>query len=302
MFPPANLQAPVVNHQALQVTQGVERGCRRRVDKRHEADVLIGDVANVVQETTADDVANLLDCGLGVDVSEVDGAVAQVVDSPGGGGHGGRRHGLLGERIGDQVAIRGVEDVRISRRNPQELGGVLLLGLGDVRAAILAVEHALGDLPLGFLGQLRNSLHGITDGQVVDKPNGLFLDDLDGIDGTKPGQLLAQLILRHLLGQVPQVHVTRCARLLHSQSNGRGHLRGLPPTHLDIVALDGQLLQDRIGMEVRRGVAVEEGDERAVLVWQQPHRLDLPAANVVEDLFGGGFGGDVTQVHGTARS
>lgn len=164
MLPPADLQPTVVDHQALQIAQGVERCGRGRVNKGHEADVLVGDVANVVQQTPADHITDLLDGGLGVDVAEIDGAVAQVVHASSGGGHGGRGHGLLGECVGDQVSIGGVEDVRISRRNPQKLGGVLLLRLGDVGAAILTVEDPLGDLPLGFLRQLGDCLHGVANG------------------------------------------------------------------------------------------------------------------------------------------
>lgn len=135
----------------------------------------------------------------------------------------------------------------------------------------------------------------------MNEPNRLLLDDLDGIDGAEFAQLLAQLLLRHLLGQVSEIDITRCTGLLHGQGDGSGNLRGLPPAHLDVIALDGKLLQDCVGMEVGGRVAIEEGDERAVLVREQAHRLDLAAADVVEDLFGGCFGGDVTQVHGPAR-
>ena len=45
---PANLQPTVVDHQTLQVAQGVEGGGGGRVDEGNEADVLVGNVTNVV--------------------------------------------------------------------------------------------------------------------------------------------------------------------------------------------------------------------------------------------------------------
>lgn len=75
--------------------------------------------------------------------------------------------------------------MRISRRNPQKLGGVLLLRLGHVGAAVLAVEDPLRSLPLGLLGQLGHGFHCVTDGQEVNESDGLLLDDLHGIDGTE---------------------------------------------------------------------------------------------------------------------
>ena len=237
-----------------------------------------------------------------MDVSKVDGAVAQVVHSSSGRSDGGRRNGLLGEGVRDQIAVSRVEDVRISRRNPQELGGVLLLRLGHVGAAVLTIKDPLRSLPLGFLGQLGHGFHRVTNGQEVDESNSLLLDDLYGIDGTELAQLLPQLILTHFLGQVTKVDVARCARLLYCECHGCRNLRRLPPADLDVISLDRKFLQDRVGVEVGGRVAVEEGNEGTVLIREKANRLDLSAADVVENFFSGRFGGYVTQVHGSARS
>ena len=263
--------------------------------------MLVRDVANVVQQTPANHVANLLDSGFRVDVSEVDGPVAQVVDASGRSGHSRRRNGLLGECVGDQVPVSRVEDVRISRRNPQELGSILLLGLGHVGTAVLAVEDPFGGLPLGLLRQLGNCFHRVANGQEMDKPNAFLLHKFDGINGAKLPQLLPQLLFRHILWQVPNVNIARRARLLHSKRYRGRYLRGLSPAHLDVVALDGQLLQDRVGVEVGGRIAVEERNEGAVLVRKESHRLNLAATDVVENLFCRRLSGNVTQVHGTAR-
>jgi hypothetical protein len=49
------------------------------VDECHEADVLVRDVSNVMQNTATDNIANLLNRCLWVNVTEIDSSVAQVV-------------------------------------------------------------------------------------------------------------------------------------------------------------------------------------------------------------------------------
>ncbi|KAH6604270.1 hypothetical protein Trco_007716 [Trichoderma cornu-damae] len=297
---PANLEPSVVDHEALQAAEGVERRGGRGVDEGDEADVLVRDVADVVQQAAADHVANLLDGGLGVDVAEVDGPVAQVVHPAGAGGDGGGGHGLLGEGVGDEVSVGAGEHVRVARGDAQVLGGVLLLRFGDVGAPVLAVVDAAGSLPLGLLGQLGDGLDGVGDGQVVDEGDALLADNLDGVDGAKLAEVLAQLLVGHLFGEVAQVHVPGGAGLLNGQRHRRGHLGGLAPADLDVLALDAELLEDGIGVEVGGGAGVQEGDEGAVLVGQQANRLDLAAPDVAQDLLGAGVRGDVAEVDGSA--
>ena len=55
-------------------------------------------------------------------------------------------------------------------------------------------------------------------------------------------------------------------------------------------------------MEVGCRAAVQERDERTVLVGKKPHRLDLSASDVAKDLFRRSLWWDVTKVDGSARS
>ena len=90
----------------------------------------------------------------------------------------------------------------ITRRNTKVLCRVLLLRLGNVGAAVLAVVHPARCLPPWVLRKLSNSLDGIADGQEVDEADGLLADDLDGINGAELAQVFAELVLRGLFRQV----------------------------------------------------------------------------------------------------
>lgn len=178
----------------------------------------------------------------------------------------------------------------------------MLLCLGNVGAAVLAVVDATRSLPLGLLRELRDGLDGIGDREVVDKGDVLLTDDLDGVNGAKLAQILTEFLIGHLLGQVTQVHISRGTRLLDSQSNRGRHLGRLAPTNLDILTLDAELFQDGIRVEVGGGASVQEGDEGAVLVGQQADRLDLAAADVAKNLLSTCVRGDVAQVNSSAGS
>lgn len=79
VLPPSNLETPVVNHDARVGRQMVE--CKRRVgiDKGDKRNVLFRNVSHVLQNTSANVVADLFCGGVWVDVAEVDGAVAQLL-------------------------------------------------------------------------------------------------------------------------------------------------------------------------------------------------------------------------------
>ena len=65
---PSNLEAPIVDHQALEVAERVERSSRCWVDEGDEANMLVRDIADVVKKTATNDVADLFDGGFGVDI------------------------------------------------------------------------------------------------------------------------------------------------------------------------------------------------------------------------------------------
>lgn len=81
MLTPSDLETAVVDHQALKVAQSVERCSRGGIDERNKADVLVRDVPNMVKQTTAHDIADFFNGRLRMDVSQVYGSVAQVVDA-----------------------------------------------------------------------------------------------------------------------------------------------------------------------------------------------------------------------------
>lgn len=114
MLAPADLEASVVNHEALKVAEGVEGGSSGGIDEGHEADVLVGDVADMVEQTTPDHIANLLNGRLRVNVAEVDGSVAKVVDASSSGGDGGGSNRLLSKGVRDQVTVSTSKHVSVA--------------------------------------------------------------------------------------------------------------------------------------------------------------------------------------------
>lgn len=126
---PADFESPVVNHQALQVAESIKRGSRSGIDECDETDVLVGDVSNVVQQAAPYHVADFLNGRLGVNVAQIYRSIAQVIHSAGSGRHRSCSNGLLRQSIRNEVAIRAVQDMCITRGNSQVLRCILLLSL-----------------------------------------------------------------------------------------------------------------------------------------------------------------------------
>jgi len=299
---PADLQTAVVDHETLQLAQRIKGRGSSWVDEGHEADVLVGNVTDVVQETTANNVADLFNRRLRVDVTKVDRTVTQVLDTAGRGSDCSRSHGLLSQSIRDEVPISSREQMGITRGDAEVLGGILLLGLGDVSTAVLAVVHATGRLPLLLLRQLVHGLNGIGNGEEVHKSNVLLPHNLNRVNGTELAEILTDLLLGDVLRQVAKVDIARSTLLLNGQGHRGRDLRRLAPANLNILALDAELFQDGIRVEVSGGAGVQERDEGAVLVGKKANRLDLAAANVVQNLLSRSVRRDVAQIHGPART
>lgn len=299
---PSDLKATVVNHQALEVAESVERGSRCGVDERHETDVLVGNVPDMMEQTTADDVADLLNCRLRVDVTQVNSAVTEIVHTSSGRGNGRSGYRLLGESVGDHVAVSTVKNVCVSRGNAKVLSSILLLCLRDICTAILAVIDTPRSLPLGLLRKLCNSLDSVTDRQEVNKTNRLLAYDLDSVDETELAEILTELVLGHIFRQIAQVDIAGGTRLLNGKRNGSRDLRRLAPTDLDVLTTNRQLFQDCVRVEMGGGAAVEEGNESTVLVGQEPDRFDLTTSYVAKNLLRGGLRRDVAQIDRPARS
>ena len=173
----------------------------------------------MVQKTASDNIANLLDGSLGVNVAQVDGAIAQVVHTTSSSCDGSGSHGLLGQSVRDEITVGIVQYVCVTRGDTKVLSSVLLLCLGNICATILTVVNTTRGLPLGLLGKLGNSLDGISNRQEVNESNSLLSNNLDGVDGTILGQILSELVFRNFLRQVTKIDVAGRARLLDGKSD-----------------------------------------------------------------------------------
>src|SRR5687768_17061730 len=96
----------------------------------------------------------------------------------------------------------------VTRGDSEILRGILLLRLGDVRAAVLAVVHTARCLPLGLLGKLRDSLDRVGDGKVVYERDVLLADQLDRVNSAELAQVIPEFLLHNVLGEVAQVDVS----------------------------------------------------------------------------------------------
>jgi len=183
-----------------------------------------------------------------------------------------------------------------ARRDTEILGRILLLGLGDISAAILAVEDTTRRLPLELLWQLCDSFDSITNRQEVHESDGLFANDFDGIDRSKLAQFFPQLILSGLLRQISKVDVPGGAGLLDRQSHRSGYGRWLSPSNLDILSLNAKLLQNSVRVKMSGRTAVKERDESTVLISQKTHRLDRTTSDMAENFFGRCVRWNVTEI------
>lgn len=198
---PANLEALVVDCQALEVGQGEELGGSSGIHKGHKANVTLRDVPNVVQKTSSHHVTDLLSGGLGMDITEVHRSVASVANTSSSSSHGisGRR--LLRENVGESVSVGSGSHLLVARSESKVLGGVLLLGFADVGTSILAVVHlSLGPDGVGL--ELLNDLDGGGNRQKVHKAVLAVANKLHGVNRAKFSQLIAKGGLVHLIRQI----------------------------------------------------------------------------------------------------
>ena len=119
--------------------------------------------------------------------------------------------------------------------------------------------------------------------------NSLFTSNLDSINRSKLSKIFPKLLFSHILGEIPEIHVTGSTRVLYGKSNRCWHLGRLIPTHLDVLAPDGELL-DRIQVKVVGGRAVKKRDESTVLVGQETRTINPTPAHVTKNCFRRGLG------------
>ncbi len=195
-----------------------------------------------------------------------------------------------------------------------------LLRLGDVRAAVLAVVDALA-CPGGLRGQRVDDLVTLSvrcDKAMLaprnakadkltlvatemlrkcTKPMFLSPDDLDLVDEPKAAQLVAELLLRHVLVEPAEVDVAARVALANRKGDLRRDGGRLPPPDLELLPVQGELLDRRVGVERRGGRAVQEGEEDARLLGQHADTLERPEVHEVEQLVDGRRRGQVADVH-----
>ena len=176
-----------------------------------------------------------------------------------------------------------------------------LLALRDVRAAILTVVDALAR-PRWLGGERVDDLRSGGDGEEVDETDVLVAHNLHLVDQAEAREVITQLLLGHCLVEPAEVHVATSVALLDRERNLRGHGRRLAPADLELLAVQRELLDERIGVEGCGRRAVEEGKEDTRLFGQDADRLERAEVHQVEKLIDGRGGGEVAHVDGPRGS
>src|SRR5690606_35489823 len=60
MLAPTNLETTIVNHKALEVAECIEACSSSRVNEGNKADMLVGNIANMMKKPTTNNIANFL--------------------------------------------------------------------------------------------------------------------------------------------------------------------------------------------------------------------------------------------------
>lgn len=134
----------------------------------------------------------------------------------------------------------------------------------------------------------------------MNKTNVLVPDDLDLVDKTEAAQVVPQHLLGSVLVQTTQIHVPARVALANRQGDLARHGRRLAPTDLELLAMQGQLLDGCVGVERSRGSAIQEGEEDARLLGEDTNGFERTEVDEAEELVDGGGGGKVSYVNGTS--
>lgn len=121
----------------------------------------------------------------------------------------------------------------------------------------------------------------------MNESNVLVADDLDLVDGPKSAEVVSERLLGRLLLEVSNVDVPRRLVLVDRERDRLQHRRGLAPSDLELLAVQGELLDGRVGVEGGGGGAVEERDEHAGFLGQEADVLDGTEPDEVEELVDG---------------
>ena len=97
------------------------------------------------------------------------------------------------------------------------------------------------------------------DAKEVDEADVLIPDDLDLINQTEPAEIISQLFFGRVFIQTTEVHVPAGIALLNCQSDLAGNWGGLSPANLQLLSVQRQFLNNRIGIELGGYLGVQEG-------------------------------------------
>lgn len=134
----------------------------------------------------------------------------------------------------------------------------------------------------------------------MDETDVLVPDDLDLVDKTETAQVVPQHLLGGVLVQTSQIHVPARVALADRQGDLARHGRGFAPTDLELLAVQGQLLDGCVCVERSGGSAIQEGEEDAGLLGEDSDGLERAEVDKAEELVDGSGGRQVSYVNGTS--
>lgn len=95
----------------------------------------------------------------------------------------------------------------------------------------------------------------------MDEANVLVTDNLDLVDETEATKVIAELLLGRTLVKPTKIDVTACIALADSEGDLTGNRGRLAPTYLELLAMQRELFDGRIGVERACSGAIKEGKE-----------------------------------------
>jgi hypothetical protein len=129
----------------------------------------------------------------------------------------------------------------------------------------------------------------------------LVPDDLDLVDEAEAGEVVPELLLRHVLVQAAEVHVPAGVALADRQRDLLRDRARLAPADLELLAVEGELLDRRVRMKGGGGGALEEREEDAGLLGEDADVLERAEVDEVEELVDGRRRREVADVDGPVR-
>ena len=204
--------------------------------------MLVLHVADALQDTSTNGIAQVVRGCFRVDVPKVDRAVEAA---------SARAHATCcsshkGHRGGRGIrAFVGRERSEKTRGCMRErVGGDLDGGLGSrcclrhESAAVLAIIDTFTG-PSGFRGKGIDNLCRNSDREEMDETDTFVSDNLDLVDEAETAKIVTQLSLGNVFVQAAEIDVARGIALLDSEKDRRGDGAGFSPANLEFDAVQG---------------------------------------------------------------